>query len=73
MENMQLFVFYFDCIVAAFYLTKLPCVDWIRKCVPIWQQETKLVDKPDCSSWLLNTLFVLMSKGIPLGIAMATQ
>lgn len=73
MENMQLFVFSFDALVAFYYLTTLPAFDWIRRKVPIWQQETKLVDKPDCSSWLLNSLFVSMSKGIPLGIVIWTQ
>ena len=62
MKNMQIFVFCFDLGVALYYLYQWPIWDSLKAKFPYFQYESKVVDKPDCSSLLLNILFVFLSK-----------
>lgn len=61
MEAMQALVLIFDGLVALYYVFQWPVWDGLKARFST-QYETKVMEKPDCSSLVLNVLFVFLSK-----------
>ncbi len=62
MKNMQIFVFIFDSLFALYYVYQWPAWDCVKNKFPFFQYDSKVVEEPDCSSFLLSMLLILLSK-----------
>jgi hypothetical protein len=60
--NLQVFVFVFDLLVAAYYVYNFPVWDKIKSRFVYFQYESKPVERQDCSNLFLQTLFIILSK-----------
>jgi hypothetical protein len=58
----------FDSIIGLYYFYQCPCFDKIKKNFVYYQYEAKPVEKQECSNLFIQTLFILLTKGLALGI-----
>jgi hypothetical protein len=69
--NLQVFVLVFDALVGLYYMYQCPCLDKVKQRFVYYQYESKPVEKQECSNLFIQTLFILLTKGLALGILMA--
>ena len=72
MRSMQLLVFSFDLVMMIYYIFTFPIWDSCKKHMPLFQTDLKTIEKADCSNLMLMIIFVLLSKGMGLGICFVT-
>lgn len=69
--NLQTFVLIFDALIGLYYLYQCPCLDKVKQKFVYYQYESKPVEKQECSNLFIQTLFILLTKGLALGILIA--